>query len=294
MVSQTLYHFNNQVLEWRWSAYHEFLKEPFWITCFLIDGLLKECASPRAATDFRTFFHSLIDDNKIEKCVVTHNHEDHCGCGYILQKEFKIPIYASEKAIPLLRVEKNLPDYRQMTWGKIYIPFDANLVEKEVITKLGKYKFEIFAMPGHAEKLISLIEKDQQWAFTTDAVMPNYKMIFGKNTDIPEDISLIYKSIKDLYNYTDGIDNFQIITSGRGILKGREFLIEKMEEIKKLHQEAHKNKKLGMQKGLRDIKLIRFIMRNMFKKESFIGIFTRGDLSIKNLIISLLEWDLED
>ena len=149
-------------------------------------------------------------------------------------------------------------------------------------------------MPGHAEELISLIEKEQQWVFTTDAVMPNYKMIFGKNTDIPEDISLIYKSIKHLYEYTESMGNLQIITSGRGIFKGREFLLEKMEEIDKIHQSAHKYKKLAEQKGLNEIRTLRFITRRIFGKESFIGTFTRGDLSIKNLVISLLEWPLED
>ncbi|TFG18693.1 MAG: hypothetical protein EU533_07485 [Promethearchaeota archaeon] len=90
------------------------------------------------------------------------------------------------------------------------------------------------------------------------------------------------------------MNHLEIISSGRGIFQGREFLIKKLEEIRKLHQEAHKYKKLGMQKGLKDLKLLRFIIRKMFNKESFIGTFTRGDLSIKNLITSLLDWPLED
>lgn len=294
MVSQILYHFNNQVIEWKWSTEHEFLKEPFWLSCFLIDGLLIDCASPGSAVDFRNFLDNLSEDQKVEKCIVTHNHEDHCGCGYILQNEYCIPIYASKKAIPLLKAEKKLPDYRQMTWGKKYIPFDAHSIENEISTKSGTYTFELFPMPGHSNDLITLIEREQQWAFTTDAVMPSYKMIFGKNTDIPEDISQIYSSIHNLCKYTEDMDHLKIITSGRGIFSDREFLVKKLEEIQKLHQEAHRYKNLGLQKGLKDIKLLRFIIRQMFNKESFIGTFTRGDLSIKNLIISLLDWPLED
>ena len=294
MVYQTLYHFDDQIIEWQWSAEHALLKEPFWTSCFVIDGLLIDCAAPGSAEDFRNFLDGLEDEKKVEKCVVTHNHEDHCGCGYILQQEYNIPIYASAKAIPLLKAEKDLPDYRQMTWGEEYIPFDAQELGSQISTKSGKYTFEVFPMPGHAEELISLIERAQQWAFITDAVMPNYKMIFGQSTDIPENIAQIYHSIQKLYAYTEGMDHLKLINSGRGIFEGREFLVEKLNEIKDLHLQAHAYNNQGIRQGLKNRALLKFIIKKMFKKESFIGKFTRGDLSIKNLIISLLEWPLEE
>ena len=148
-------------------------------------------------------------------------------------------------------------------------------------------------MPGHAPELISLIEKNMEWAFITDAVMPKYQMLFGKDTDIPEDISLIHHSIKKLYEFTEKMENLLIFTSGNGIFKGRSFLKEKMEEINNLHQKAYNFQSEALQLGLKDKRLLRYILKKMFNRENFVGTFTRGGLSNKNLILSLLEWPID-
>lgn len=63
-----------------------------------------------------------------------------------------------------------------------------------------------------------------------------------------------------------------------------------MDEINSLHLKAHRFQNEAKQKGLRDKKLLRFVLKKMFKRENFVGTLTRGGLSHKNLIISLLEW----
>ena len=293
MVVQKIYHCNNEILEWKWSSDSKLLPQPFWTSVFLIDGLLIDAGAPGGVDDLRNFINSLDSDNMIEKCVITHNHEDHCGGGRMLQEEFSIPVFASKLAIPLLMNEKNYPDYRQMTWGENYYPFKAELLKDSIYSKSGKYFFDIIDTPGHAPEQISLIERKQQWAFITDAVMPKYQMIFGKDTDIPEDISLIYQSIKKLYEFTEEMDNLLLFTSGKGIFKGRSFLKEKIDEINSLHLKAHKFQIQAKQTGLQGKRLLRYVLKNMFIQENFVGTLTRGGLSNKNLIMSLLEWPID-
>jgi len=293
MVVQIEYHCNNEILEWNWSSDNKLMPQPFWTSVFLIDGLLIDAGAPGGVDDLRKFVKSLDSENMIEKCVITHNHEDHCGGGRMLLEEFSIPIFASKLAVPLLLKEKFYPDYRQMTWGVNYQPFQAKPLGDSIISKSGKYVFDVLEMPGHASELVTLIERKQQWAFITDAVMPKYQMIFGKDTDIPEDISLIFQSINKLYNFTIDMDNLRLFTSGKGIFKGRSFLKEKMDEIKSLHLKAHRFQNEAKLKGLRDKQLIRYVLKKMFKRENFVGTLTRGGLSHKNLIESLLEWPLD-
>ena len=293
MVVQIEYHCNNEILEWKWSSDNKLMPQPFWTSVFLIDGLLIDAGAPGGVDDLREFVKSLDSENMIEKCVITHNHEDHCGGGRMLQEEFKIPVFASKLAIPLLRKEKNYPDYRQMAWGVDYQPFQAELLKDLIISKSGKYIFDIIDMPGHAPEQISLVERKQQWAFITDAVMPKYQMLFSKETDIPEDISLIFQSIKKMYDFTKGMDNLLLFTSGKGIFKGRTFLKDRMDEINSLHLKAHRFQNEAKQKGLLDKHLLRYILKKMFKRENFVGTFTRGGLSNKNLILSLLEWPMD-
>jgi glyoxylase-like metal-dependent hydrolase (beta-lactamase superfamily II) len=293
MVVQKIYHCNNEILEWKWSSDSKFLPQPFWTSVFLIDGLLIDAGAPGGVDDLRYFINSLDSDNMVEKCVITHNHEDHCGGGRMLQEEFNIPVFASKLAIPLLMNEKNYPDYRQMTWGINYQPFRAELLEDSIYSKSGKYFFDIIDTPGHAPEQISLIERKQQWAFITDAVMPKYQMIFGKDTDIPEDISLIYQSIKKLYEFTEEMEKLVLFTSGKGVFKGRSFLKEKMNEINSLHLKAHEFQIQAKQNGLQGKRLLRYVLKKMFTQENFVGTLTRGGLSNNNLIISLLEWPID-
>ena len=293
MVVQKVYHCNNEILEWKWSSDNELMPQPFWTSIFLIDGLLIDAGAPGGVDDLREFVKSLDSENRIEKCVITHNHEDHCGGGRMLQEEFNIPVFASKLAIPLLMKEKIYPGYRQMTWGVNYQPFQAKPLNNSISSKSGKYIFDILEMPGHAPELITLVERKQQWAFITDAVMPKYQMIFGKDTDIPEDIFHIFNSIKDLYDSTKGMENLLLLSSGKGIFKGRSFLKERMDEIKSLHLKAHRFQNEAKQKGLRDARLLRYVLKKMFIRENFVGSLTRGGLSNKNLILSLLEWPME-
>ena len=293
MVVQKVYHCNNEILEWKWSSDNELMPQPFWTSTFLMDGLLIDAGAPGGVDDLRDFIKSLDSESMVEKCVITHNHEDHCGGGRMLQEEFKIPVFASKLAISLLKKEKNYPDYRQMVWGTEYHPFQAQIVKDSISSKSGKYVFDIISTPGHAPELICLIERNQQWVFITDAVMPKYLMIFGKDTDIPEDISLIFQSIKKLYDFTNGMDDLLLFTSGKGVFIGRSFLKDRMDEINSLHLKAHKFQNEAKQKGLLNKRLLRYVLKKMFIRENFVGSLTRGGLSNKNLIVSLLEWPID-
>jgi len=293
MVVQKVYHCNNEILEWKWSSDNELMPQHMWTSTFLIDGLLIDAGAPGGVDDLRDFINSLNSENMVEKCVITHNHEDHCGGGRMLQKEFKVPVFASKLAISLLKKEKHYPDYRQIIWGVDYRPFQADVLKDSIKSKSGKFIFDIVDTPGHAPELISLIERKMQWAFITDAVMPKYKMIFGKHTDIPEDISLIFQSIKKLYDFTKGMDHLLLFTSGKGVFKSRSFLKDRMDEINSLHLNAHRFQHEAIQKGLLDKQLIRYVLKKMFRRENFVGVLTRGGLSNKNLILSLLEWPVD-
>jgi len=293
MAVQKVYHCNNEIIEWKWSSDNKLMPQPFWTSVFLIDGLLIDAGAPGGVEDLRDFINSLDSENMVVKCIITHNHEDHCGGGRMLQEEFNIPVYASKLAIPLLMKEKNYPDYRQMTWGEDYQPFQAELLENTINSKSGKYIFDVIETPGHAPEIVSLIERKQQWAFITDAVMPKYRMIFGKDTDIPEDISLIFQSIKKLHDLTKGMENLLLFSSGNSVFKGRFFLKEKMDEINSLHREAHRFRNEAKEQGLHDKQIIRYVLKKMFIRENFVGMLTRGGLSNKNLIFSLLEWSVE-
>ena len=291
MVVRKTYHCNNQILEWEWASDNPLMPYPYWTSCYLVDGLLIDSGAPGGEKDLKEFVYSLNPSQMIDKCFITHTHEDHAGGAYMLNTEFRIPIYTSEKAVNLLKNGNTYPEYRQMAWGSKLLPTNAEIIDKPIITKSKKYKFELFPMSGHAPELVALIEQDQQWAFVADAVQPKYKMIFGKKSDIQEDISLIYQSLSKLYEFTNEMDHLLIFSAGNGVLQGREILIKKVEEIKYLHLKAHELHRQFQKEGYSGKKLIRKIIKKLFGKESIIRQLTQGDLSRENLILSLLKWE---
>ena len=293
MVVKIDYHSNNEIIEWQWASDNELMLYPYWTSSYLVDGLLIDSGAPGGEKDLREFVRSLPSNKMIDKCFITHTHEDHAGGAHLLNVEFGIPIYAGENAIEILKRGRTYPDYRQMAWGTKLLPVNAKVTKGPLITKSKKFTFNLFPMTGHAPELITLIEKQKQWAFVADAVQPKYKMIFGGNSDIPEDISLIYRSLQSLYNFTEGMGKLLIFSAGNDILHGRNFLIKKMNEIQELHSKVHEKYKELRNGGYSEKQIVRKILKRVFGKESFIAQMTRGALSKTNLIVSLINWQID-
>lgn len=291
MVVRKTYHCNREILEWEWAADNKLMPYPYFTSCYLVDGLLIDSGAPGGVFDLREFVKSLNHEQMVDKCFITHAHEDHAGGAHMLNQDFGIPIYTGKKAKQLLKKGNTYPEYRQMAWGPRLLPVDAEVIDESIITKKKKYKFELFPMTGHAPELVALIEKEQQWAFVADAVQPKYKMIFGRESDIQEDISLIYQSLSKLYDFTEGMNDLLIFSAGNGVLQGREILIKKMEEIEKLWIKTHEYHNQLQEEGYSGKKLMKQLIKNLFGRESIFGRLTKLDLSRENLIISLLKWE---
>ena len=199
MASENINH--GCITEWRWGMDNELLSEPYWTSCFLVDGLLIDAAAPASIQEFQDFLESIPEERKIKSCILTHGHEDHAGCAWFIHKKYGIPVFASDSAVSFLQEDHTYPDYRQFTWGEKLKKVEAKPTKMEVKTPGGKYSFQVFPMPGHAPCLIALIEPNQEWVFVGDAVLPKYKMIFGPETNITENIKEIYNSIVNFLSF---------------------------------------------------------------------------------------------
>jgi glyoxylase-like metal-dependent hydrolase (beta-lactamase superfamily II) len=280
MATKTFFHCNQEILEWCWASDHELILNPLWSSCYFIDGLLIDSCAPGGVREFREFIKSL--DQEIGACVLTHSHEDHAGGAHILKNEFGVSIYASEKAIPILKSGYSYPEYRKIAWGEDGVfPVEANLIPDPISSMSGKYTFYILPIPGHAPDQIALIEKQQEWAFTSDGIQVKYKRIFGASSAIPEDISLIYQSIQNISRFTEKMSNLKIFLPG-GKVYGRDLIDQKLQEIWNLHLEVSQYADQGFS--------VDEIVIKIFGEKDIFALFTNGKLSKKNLITSLINW----
>ncbi|QEE15141.1 MBL fold metallo-hydrolase [Promethearchaeum syntrophicum] len=289
---------NGEILEWRWWAESKLISFQLFASCFLIDGLLIDSNAPGSEMDLQKYVKKLGGKNHISSCFLTHFHEDHAGGSPMLKKEFDIPIYASPLTVPYLSKGYKYRFYRKTYWGRHgQKPIDVEPVDGPIITKSGKYSFELFPMPGHSPDLTAIIDKKNQIAFVGDAIMHKYGYTFGGSSpDLYEDISQIYNSQKSLYKITDGMDDLKIYVAHVGEVN-RDFIAEKIKEIENLHKNAHKFQKELINNGYKkQSKILKEIVKKMWRKGELLQfkILSMGEISRTNLVATLLKWPLDN
>ena len=283
MVVNTQYH-TEELIEWKWAMENEIIPKPFFTSSYYLDGIIIDTGAPGGISEFKEYIKSLLKRKRINFCLITHSHEDHIGGAHFIAEELAIPVYSSKKTIALLKNASNYTyeEYRKLYWGSELHSIEAFPFPDQIKSNSGKYLLEVVPTPGHAPDQVAFIEKSQQWAFVADAVLPKYNNLFGGTCDIQENIADIYGSIKRIYEETEGMNNLQIFISGKGVREGREFLIDKMNEIKLLHTSVQEY----LLQGLNSEE----ILIQVFGEESFSGIMTNGELSRLNMIKSLMGW----
>ncbi len=287
---------DGEILEWRWWSDSKLISFQLFGSCFLIDGLLVDANAPGSENDLREWVKTLGGKNHIDSCFLTHFHEDHAGGAPMLKKEYNIPIYASHLTIPYLKKGYKYRFYRKTYWGRSgQKPVIVDPAKEPIITKSGKYSFELFPMPGHSPDLTALIDKKNQIVFVGDAIMYKYGYTFGGSSiDLHEDISQIYQSQKSLYKLTEGMDKLHIFVAHVGMVN-RNFILEKMKEIENLHTKAHEIHKELINSGYkRESKIVKEIVRRMWKRGELLQfkILSMGEISRANLVATLLKWPL--
>ena len=283
MVLKIIHH-NEDLLEWAWAAEDEIIPRPFFTSIYLIDDILIDTGAPGGMNDFRDFINSILESRKINQCLLTHTHEDHIGGTHILKNEFQIPIYGSPKAVSFLNTASTYQyaEYRQLYWGTGLHSVEIESFPKMIHSNSQKYSFHVLPTPGHAPDQVAFIETSHQWAFVADAVLPKYQNLFGSTCNIQEDISLIYQSIKDIYDFTEGMNDLRIFVSGKGVFQGREFLHNRLNDIWTLRTQVHELYEKGFDEEQ--------ILVDIFGGESATGIMTNGELSRLNMVKSLMKW----
>lgn len=237
-----------------------------WVSAYLIDGLLIDCGHHHA----KDAFLKELNIKAVEKCVLSHHHEDHFGACFELINTHRIPVYATKETAFLIRTKIRIPPERMLVWGmpRSFIASELPNVE-EITTKNASFK--IIPSPGHCKNLLSFYHQKKRFLFSTDAFIDKNQSVIFNWENAPKMLDT-FERLKALNPKYIFLENGNVATAD-----DLSELIKSWNKLRIQSQELYN-------KGV----VPKYIMKEIFGKESYLKDLTSGDMSRENLIRSLL------
>lgn len=250
-------------------GYAPFGKPSMFSHCYFVDGLLIDTGHHRARNAVQKIAKSL----PIEQIYVTHHHEDHTGNLALLQKQFNCPTYSSEQCATLMKNPPVLTFAQWMVWGsrRAY----PVLQPKQHVIQTPQFTFEIIPIPGHAQDMVALYERERQWLFSADLYIHAYISYFTADEKIVEQIQSI-RSILELDFKALFCGHSPQLKDAKNRLSDKLLFLEDFyEKAKHLHQKGYTEKEIFKQMNL--------------KENWYVKVLSGGYLSKMNMVRSVLQ-----
>jgi endoribonuclease LACTB2 len=241
----------------------------YWVSSYLIDGLLIDTGCTKTLKDFSKF----LETAKVDMAVNTHSHADHIGGNSMVREKVGCPIYASAFAIPAIKNPPKIPWYSEQAWGSAE-PSDVEPLPEVIETR--RFSFEVVETPGHSPDHVAFVERNQGWVFSGDLFIDRRLSVAGPDMNVSDMLA----SMKKLVDLMD--DKSLLFTSLRTVRRdGRKTLQDFILRFEKLRENARNLRISGLD--------VREIVNQMFGGESMFAAVTNDLFSSSNLVRLLLE-----
>lgn len=236
--------------------------------CYLVDGLLVDSGIPHLC---RSFVKSLSGRN-ISAIGITHAHEDHIGGNAILQEGRRVPVYAHEKALPILSDpgKLSLLPYQKLFFGRPS-PSSGKPLGETIETE--RHRFRVIHSPGHSPDHVVFHEESRGWLFSGDAFIGGQDRVLREGYDILQ----VTKTLGMLASLGadsmfTGMGNV-VRNPARQIERKISYIEDISDRIRRMHRE-------GVSASA--------IARKLFPGDLPVRLVTSGDFSAANLVRAFL------
>ncbi len=162
-----------------------FMGKPlYWSTAYWLDGLLIDTGPAATAAELVR----VLQQVPVTQIALTHAHEDHIGGLGALRKRYPdIPIYAAERAQPILQdpAQLQMQLYRRLMWGTP-TPVEEIVPLNEVgdVVRTPRYTLRAVETPGHSREHVCYFEPSQHWIFAGDAYISGRDRSWAREYDL--------------------------------------------------------------------------------------------------------------
>jgi glyoxylase-like metal-dependent hydrolase (beta-lactamase superfamily II) len=234
---------------------------------YLVDGVLIDTGPRNLGKEVMPF----LQDQKIERVILTHLHEDHVSLGSWLAATKQVPVYIHPISVPLTGMVPRIRLYRRYAWGN-YAPFASQPLESVVET--GKYRLEVIPCPGHTEDHVVFYERRKGWLFSGDLYLHPRRVLYNTQESVKQELESLKRVLQ--------LDFDTIFCAHAGPRKnGKRLLAEKLNNIEAMVEEVRELAKRGWEP--------RRINRFLFPKTALDTYISLGESSTYNLVRSIYD-----
>jgi glyoxylase-like metal-dependent hydrolase (beta-lactamase superfamily II) len=245
----------------------------YWVAAWLADGLLFDTGCSYTSSELL----GHLRGREVKVVVNSHHHEDHIGANRILARELGVEIFAHPLALPLLKQKPKLLPYQELVWG-YPDPSEAQPLGDSL--EMGGHHYRAIETAGHCPGHIALFEEQAGWIFGGDLFVTEKPRAIRPGENVRKMIADMRKlaglSKKRLTLFT---------AMGDIVEDGRAALMRCADYLEDVVRKARDLNSLGLSaEEIRD---------KIFGRESALAGLTGGDFSIKNLVVSALQAEID-
>ncbi|HHW06459.1 MAG TPA: MBL fold metallo-hydrolase [Clostridia bacterium] len=236
-------------------------------TCsYWVDGVIVD-TGPRS---LRAGFRAFLAAQPVEKVVLTHSHEDHCG-NAVLFNEKGIPVYLHPGTVDRAAQPVRVPFYRWVFW-RPRSPFKAEPLPGAIETARGKL-IQVIPAPGHAPDHVAYLYPEEGVLFTGDLFVSTTTKLGMRE----EDYAAWMNTLAKLLEY-----DFDLICCGHAgmVPNGKEMLAKKLHKLQELKESILHLK----EKGWSD----REIERKLFPHTRKVELLSGGEWGSIHIVRALM------
>jgi len=234
---------------------------------YFVDGMLIDSGPHR----MRRTIADFCSQNRPDKIVLTHYHEDHTGNTAYLMNKLQVPSYIHQESLGICRQKGDIPIYRLAFWGNRE-SFQAEPLPEFIENSHSRY--EVIHTPGHTPDHVVFLDRNEGRLFSGDLFVQLKTRVVRRHENIP----LLMESLRTLLK-----ESFETVYCAHaGEIKHGYRLVEQ----KLAYLEDLQNQILIMRDKGQETKVI---TQKLFPQTPTITYFSLGQFSSYNLVRSLIE-----
>ena len=242
------------------------------VYAYIVDGMLIDSGPHRMRKGIEYF----CAQNRLDKIVHTHFHEDHTGnTGYLMRK-LRIPGYIHANSIDICQEKGIIPVYRLVFWGNRR-GFTAEALPS--IIENDHSTFKVIHTPGHTQDHVVFLDKEEGRLFSGDLFVHPKTRVTRRSENIP----LLMESLRKLLQ--ESFATVYCAHAGK-ISDGYNLVKQKLAHLEDLQEQVLTR----FNKGLS----IKTIVQEIFPQTPTIAYYSFGEFSSYNLVRSLIEDKVSD